>query len=129
VKGGAIPRVGVLEDELAQRLPASGGRRFQRRDRLAAGEVGAMPSAGAIAAYTRSPVGAITAIVSTSAKPVSTGVGGTDGTPIALRRIDNTTEMRTNDVSINSANGISDSAAIARMRTSGRFTFAPPRRA
>ncbi len=59
-------------------------------------------------------------MVSTSAKPVSTCVGGTDGVPIALRRIDSTTEMRTNDVIISSANGISDSAAIATISTSGR---------
>ena len=79
-----------------------------------------MPSAGPIASYMRWAVGAMTAIVSTSARPVSTCVGGTEGVPIALRRIDSTTEMRTNDVTISSANGISDSAAIARMRTSGR---------
>jgi hypothetical protein len=46
-------------------------------------------------------------------------LGGTDGVPIALRRIDSTTEMRTNEVTISSANGTSDSAAIARISTSG----------
>ena len=68
----------------------------------------------------RSTVGAMIAIVSTSDSPVSTCVGGTDGVPMALRRIDSTTEMRTNEVTMSSANGISDSAAIARISTSGR---------
>ena len=85
----------------------------------------AIPSAGATAAYIRSPVGAMTAMVSTIASPVSTCVGGTDGVPIALRRIDSTTEIRTNDVTIRRANGISDSAAIARIRTSGREASPP----
>ena len=122
--------VGVLEEELAQRLLARGRRRRRARDSvsaLAMSAPAAAPSAGAIASYIRSPVGAMTAIVSTSARPVSTWVGGTDGVPMALRRIDSTTEMRTNDVTMSSANGISDSAAIARISTSGRE--ASPRRA
>ena len=69
----------------------------------------------------RSPVGAITNSVRISASPVSTWVGGTCGVPIALRRIDSTTATRTKQVVISSANGTSDSAAIARMTTSGRF--------
>ena len=80
----------------------------------------AAPNAGPAAAYIRSPVGDITARVSTKASPVSTGVGGTDGVPMALRRIDSTTEIRTNDVTIRSANGTSESAAITRTSTSGR---------
>ena len=68
----------------------------------------------------RSPVGAITNSVRISARPVSTWVGGTCGVPIALRRIDSTTATRTKQVVISSANGTSDSAAIARKTTSGR---------
>ena len=119
----------MLEQELAQRLLAAvgGGRRARAIvSPLARSAPAAAPSAGAIASYIRSPVGAMTASVSTSASPVSTCVGGTEGVPIALRRIDSTTEIRTNDVTISSANGISDSAAIARISTSGRD--ARPRR-
>jgi hypothetical protein len=64
-------------------------------------------------------VGAMTANVSTSASPVRTWVGGTCGAPTALRRIDSTTEMRTKQVIMSSANGSSDSAAIASRRGTG----------
>src|SRR5579872_4977291 len=68
----------------------------------------------------RSPVGAITYKVRIIARPVSTCVGGTCAAPIALRRIDSTTDTRTKQVSISSANGINDSAAMANTSTSGR---------
>ena len=50
----------------------------------------------------------MTTIVKTSARPVSTALGGRAEAPIAERTSESTTTIRTNDVHITSSNGTSD---------------------
>src|SRR6516162_9854581 len=63
--------------------------------------------------------GAMTKILSTNAKPVITWFGGTDWVPSALRRIESTTEIFTNDVSMITTKGARDRAARTMIMMTG----------
>ena len=67
----------------------------------------------------RSNVGVMITNVSTTAKPVSTGFGGSAAAPIAARTSESTTTMRTNDVESTSTNGAIESSVSPASTSSG----------
>ena len=70
-------------------------------------------------AYIWRATGAMTKIVSTNASPVITWLGGTCWVPSAFLRMDNTTEIFTNEVNMITTNGASASAPSTMTMTTG----------